>query len=108
VGRKGGRASAPLYRLTPTGQRAVFALVEAVLVRPLAFPEPDRLMLIWEASGSAPTLRGNVAPGNYRDWQAQGRTFDDVAAFGSIALNQEDIAAAEEHRAGLCEDEEDR
>ena len=67
---------------------AVFALVDAVLVRPLGFPEPDRLMLIWEASGSAPTLRGNVAPGNYRDWQAQSRTFDDVAAFGSIALNQ--------------------
>jgi predicted permease len=66
---------------------AVFALVDAVLVRPLGFPEPDRLVLIWEASGSAPTLRGNVAPGNYRDWQAQSRTFDDVAAFGSIAMN---------------------
>ena len=66
---------------------AVFALVDAVLVRPLGFPEPERLVLIWEANGSAPTLRGNVAPGNYRDWQAQSRTFDDVAAFGSIALN---------------------
>jgi putative ABC transport system permease protein len=66
---------------------AVFALVDAVLVRPLGFPEPDRLMLIWEASGSAPTLRGNVAPGNYRDWHSQSRTFDDVAAFGSIAVN---------------------
>ena len=66
---------------------AVFALVDAVLVRPLGFPEPDRLVLIWEANGSAPTLRGNVAPGNYQDWQAQSQTFDDVAAFGSIALN---------------------
>lgn len=66
---------------------AVFALVDAVLVRPLGFPEPDRLVLIWEATGSAPTLRGNVAPGNYGDWQAQSRTFDAVAAFGTTALN---------------------
>lgn len=67
---------------------AVYALIDAVLVRPLGFPESDCLVLIWEANGSAPTLRGNVAPGNYRDWQAQSRTFEDVAAFGSIALNQ--------------------
>jgi predicted permease len=66
---------------------AVFALVEAVLVRPLGFPEPERLVLVWEASSSAPTLRGNVAPGNYRDWQEQNRTFDEVAALGSIAVN---------------------
>jgi predicted permease len=66
---------------------AVFALVDAVLLRPLEFAEPERLVLVWEASGSAPTQRGNVAPGNYRDWQARSRTLQDIAAFGAVTMN---------------------
>jgi predicted permease len=66
---------------------AVFALVDAVLLRPLRFTEPERLVLVWEASDSAPTQRGNVAPGNYRDWQARSRTLHDLAAFGTMTVN---------------------
>jgi putative ABC transport system permease protein len=66
---------------------AVFALVDAVLLRPLGFTEPERLVLVWEASDSEPTQRGNVAPGNYRDWQTRSRTLQEIAAFSTMTVN---------------------
>jgi putative ABC transport system permease protein len=57
---------------------AIFALVDATLLRPLPFPDPDRLVMAWERS---PTFaRGTVAPLNFHDWHAQNRTFDAMAA----------------------------
>ncbi len=66
---------------------AIFSLVEAVLLRPLPFPEPDRLVMVWEASSGNISLRGNPAPGNYSDWRTQNRVFEDVAAFSNTSFN---------------------
>jgi predicted permease len=66
---------------------AIFSLVEAVMLRPLPFPEPDRLVMIWEDSSRKGSFRGNPAPGNYSDWRTQNRVFEDVAAFSGTSLN---------------------
>jgi predicted permease len=66
---------------------AIFSLVEAVLLRPLPFREPDRLVMIWEASSVNRSRRSDPAPANYSDWRTQNRVFDDVAAFSSLSLN---------------------
>jgi putative ABC transport system permease protein len=39
---------------------AIFALVDATLLRPLPFPDPDRLTMIWERSDAS--LQGRVSP----------------------------------------------
>jgi putative ABC transport system permease protein len=57
---------------------AIFALVDATLLRPLPFPEPERLMAIWERTPAQ--ARGAVAPLNFRDWNARNRTFESMAA----------------------------
>jgi predicted permease len=45
---------------------AIFSLVDAVVLRPLPYPESDRLVSVWEVEG---TRRMTVAPGNLADYQ---------------------------------------
>lgn len=58
---------------------AMFALVDATLLRPLPFPNPDRLVMIWERSETS--ARGAVAPLNLVDWIERNRTFEAMGAF---------------------------
>ena len=58
---------------------AIFALVDATLLRPLPFREPDRLVSIWETN--AKTARGYGAPLNMLDWNARNRTFEKISGF---------------------------
>ncbi len=51
---------------------AIFSSLDALLLRPLAFPNLPRLVRLWETSPGAEAYdRGNVAPGNFHDWRAQ-------------------------------------
>ena len=48
---------------------AMFSVVHAVLLRPLPYEEPERLVGIWEASEFRESERNTVSPANYQDWQ---------------------------------------
>jgi putative ABC transport system permease protein len=65
---------------------AVFALFDSVLLRSLPYPQPDRLVVLWdiEPDSAAPSV---VSWPNFRDWQRQSRTFESLAAF-NIAEEQ--------------------
>jgi putative ABC transport system permease protein len=58
---------------------AMFALVDATLLRPLPFPRPDRLVMIWERSETS--ARGGVSPLNLLDWIERNRTFESIGSF---------------------------
>ena len=58
---------------------AIFALVDATLLRPLPYRDAARLVTIWETSGS--TQRGFASPPNMLDWKARSRTFEAIAGF---------------------------
>ncbi len=58
---------------------AIFALVDATLLRPLPFHEPERLVMVWERSHTS--LRSGVAPLNLLDWNEGNRTLDLMAGF---------------------------
>jgi len=60
---------------------AVFSVVNAVLLRPLPFRQPDRLMMVWEKWPRRSGDRVVVSYQNFRDWREQSRSFENMAAF---------------------------
>jgi putative ABC transport system permease protein len=58
---------------------ALFALVDATLLRPLPFREPERLVMMWERSPSSP--RGRVSPLNLLDWSERSQAIESAAGF---------------------------
>jgi putative ABC transport system permease protein len=56
---------------------AIFSVVNAVLLRPLPWPEADRLVLVWGTRGSA--KQNGVVYLDYLDWQKMSRSFDALA-----------------------------
>ncbi len=59
---------------------AVFSLINAVLLRPLPYAEPDRLVLVWESAPFFGVRDSPVAPANYFDWKARSRSFEEIGA----------------------------
>jgi len=60
---------------------AVFSVVNGVLLRPLPFPQPDRLTMVWETREQRGEDRTMVSYQNFRDWKEQSRSFERMAAF---------------------------
>ena len=58
----------------------MFSAVWAVFLRPLPFPEPERLVTIWRADPQAPAARQRVTPADFVDWAAQSASFESIAA----------------------------
>src|SRR3712207_4751313 len=56
---------------------AIFSVVNAVLLRPLPYPEPEKLILLREKTNTFPN--GSVSYPNYLDWRAGQRSFTDLA-----------------------------
>jgi len=67
---------------------AIFSVAHAVLVKPLPFPEPDRVVRVWETYSKGRGF-GTVAAPNYRDWRAAAKAFDELAAYHQTASNLE-------------------
>ncbi len=60
---------------------AVFAAVHAVLLNPLPFRQPDRLVRIWETNPAQGIERGDVGPGTYVAWRDRSQTLDGVGLY---------------------------
>lgn len=60
---------------------AIFSLVHAVLLQPLPFREPERLIRIWEANPSRGDDLALVAKANADDWRSRSNSVTDIALF---------------------------
>lgn len=61
---------------------AIFSVVNSVLLKPLAFPEPQALVRVYEGS---PGVRGTASPPNFMDWQRDNAVFAGMAAYARTA-----------------------
>ena len=59
---------------------AIFSVVNGVLLRPLQYKDPDRLVIVWETKLSKGMTQEQVSPPDYRDWVKQNHVFDRIAA----------------------------
>ena len=66
---------------------AVFSVVDAVLLKPFSFHQPDRLVMVWEENTLLGYPHTDVAAGNYLDWKEQSDAFEDLAAYFGNAFN---------------------
>src|SRR5271169_3766447 len=66
---------------------AIFSVVDAVLLRALPYPNPEKIMRVWEQSPNR--HRMNLADANFEDFRTQNDTFADLAeyAYGLSAVS---------------------
>ncbi len=65
---------------------AIFSIVNAVLLRPLPFPDADELMLVSGADVRTREVFGDATPANFLDWRARNHTFAGIAAVRAVPL----------------------
>src|SRR5262249_37154488 len=59
---------------------AIFSAVDAILLQPLPYAQPDQLAMVWEDSSEIGFPLNTPAPANYVDWRRQNQVFTDMAA----------------------------
>ena len=80
---------------------AIFSVVNSLLLRPLPFSEPDRLVQVWETS--AKLGRSNIPASfpNFADWRAQSHAFEQTVAYADWTFNLTGTAEPERIRSAI-------
>ena len=65
---------------------AMFTVVNSVLLRPLQFPEPERIVLFYGINPRQGITQSNMSMPDIVDWQKQSQSFEQIAGFISGGL----------------------
>src|SRR5581483_7085635 len=60
---------------------AVFSIINAILLKPIALPDLDRIVVLWEKLPSQGVERNEASVANYLDWRAQQSSFEQLAIY---------------------------
>ena len=78
------------------GNVAIFSIVNAALIRPLPYENPQELALLWGNVQRARVERRGASIPDYRNWAAQSKSFDGIASYWGASFTltgREDIKA---------------
>ena len=64
---------------------AIFSLVDGVLLKSVGYPEPERIVQLWEKPPGG--LRNGIAGANYIDWTRQSQSFEAMAAVSGATMS---------------------
>src|SRR5436853_4003453 len=67
------------------GTTAMFSLINTILLKPLPFETPGKLVQVWEAP--TPTQKNHASPGAFLDWQRASASFEDISTVEHIEAN---------------------
>jgi len=65
----------------------IFSVVNAVLLRPLPYPEPERLIRLWESNPGRGWPEFSASAPNFEDWRKQQAVFEQLAAYEFNTFN---------------------
>jgi len=66
---------------------AIFSVIDTLMLRPLPYPNADRIVTLWQNNARDPVTREEVAPGNFFDWRERTTAFTAVAAADPYAYS---------------------
>src|ERR1043166_3031993 len=66
---------------------AIFSVVNAVLLRPLPFKNPEQLVMVWENATHVGFPKNTPSPPTFLDWQRQNTVFTGMAAMAERSFN---------------------
>ena len=67
------------------GSAAIFSVVDAVLLRPLPYTDPERLVMVWARMPGSPQMAASWP--EFVDWREQSRSFSDMAVWRGQSVN---------------------
>jgi putative ABC transport system permease protein len=80
---------------------AIFSIVDGVLLTPLPYPEPERLVGLWHSAPAFGFDKLSQSPGTYMLYRQRSRSFEDIALYRSTQVNATGDGAPERLPAGL-------
>ena len=82
---------------------ALFSVVYGVLLRPLPFPDANRVVALWQTAkdNPGPGVGGSVAHVNYLDWKNDARSFESMALYSTAGFIFSGAGEAELVRGGV-------
>lgn len=66
---------------------AIFAIVNAVVLKPLPYKSPQQLVIIWETDNNRKITRGTTPPADFLDWRSQNHAFQGMFGFQTWFFN---------------------
>ena len=65
---------------------AIFSVVDSVLLEPLPYASPDRLVRVWTSTAERPH-HGSTSHDDLRDWAARSKTFEALGGYPSVSIS---------------------
>jgi putative ABC transport system permease protein len=81
---------------------AVFSVVYGLLIKPLPYPQPDRVVQIISNNPGADLPRFSVSPPDYRDWKEGSHSFEQMAAFRGRDVTMTGLGVEPERLSGAA------
>ena len=66
---------------------AIFSVVDRVLLQALPYPDPDKLVMLWEKRPREGVMRNVASPADYLDWRSRNTAFENMAGFAATQVS---------------------